>query len=467
MISAQSHRPPLNGNSNLKYLFLILLFSWGCSSTKKAVIVKNPNKEIKPAPPKPDANPPVKMDTIVSKESKPIDPKPPLDPQVPLPKEQPVEKPINPEAQEVARPFETKDIKKFKLLLFAPFTFESTDSSSNNEALRFIQFYAGMQMAIQEYEKQGGLPLHVEVVDEHSKTKVEEVLHQVQFDKPNCIIGPYEIESLKYTVEWAKKNKSLAISPWISSSSIATENPYYLQIKAGLNTHFQIMGEHIRKHFADDQVYIISKTKEDSRTKHFIRESGTNYKEIVISEEDLLSESPMLLEEYFLKDRPIVFVLPLTLSKDENYIYHFLRRVAAEKLDRDVIIYGTYRWLDFKPEILDYINSLTVRICLSNILDIEHPALRSFKLKYFEKYRELPRNDVFEGYDLMKFILFTINKYNSVKASFPLIEEPKYFQTHFNLEPISKDHTQNKIDYFENKYARIVEMHGYKFKILD
>ncbi|MBK8955834.1 MAG: hypothetical protein IPM34_09775 [Saprospiraceae bacterium] len=466
MISVQNHRQQSNGNRPvILWLCILFLINWACGSSRKVISADKQFPEPKPEKEIRKEAPVVKVDTIVWKEVKPEVAKESQN--EPVIGEKNKEQPSESITDIPESPLHMSGLKKLNILFLAPFTASSNDTTTSEESLRFIQFYAGMKMALEAYEKRGGLPLNLEIIDEQDKNKVDQLLAKNLIQKPDCIIGPYDVESLKLVSEWAKVNRTLAISPWISSSSITSDNPYYLQIKAGLNTHFKAIGQHIQKHFSENQVYIISKTKDDARTKHFLRESGENFKEAIFSEEQLLNESGMVLEEYFSEEQPVVFVLPMTLSKDENYIYHFLRRVAAEKNGREVVIYGTYRWLDFKPEIVDYINSLNVRLCLSNMLDLEHPELRSFKLKYYEKYRELPRNDVYEGYDLMQFLLFRINKFNASKTSNLDSEEPHYFQSKYQLEAVSKDPLLNKTDYFENRFVKIVDMDGYKFRFID
>jgi len=460
MTSVQNLRPRLNGNkwSIIAAQALVCLFLGACSTSKSVMQPKQSQQEKKVESkvlekPKADSLPvkknievttPEKKDTVIYQQP---------------PKKEP--EPVR------ADSFVLKNANRssFNILLIAPFRTSVSDSLLP-ESVRFLQFYAGIQMALSDYDRNAAKGVHLLAVDEGGKAGVEKRLTSKSEYIPDCVIGPYDIEALKYAAEWGRTNQTLVVSPWISSSSITGDNPFYLQIKAGLNTQFKTIGKHVLKNYETKNVFVVGKTVDDPRLKHFKREAGYDFQELILKEEELATSQDILLESYFQKDKPVVFVLPQTSAKDENFVYHFLRRVISEKLDREVIVYGTHRWLDYKEEIVDFINKLNARICLSNFMQVDAQEVDKFRLRYYDVYREFPRSDAFEGYDLMQFLLYTVNHESSI-GTFKVDMEPKYFQTKFKIDPVSKDDNDLKLDYFENGYAKIVKMDQYKLVIVE
>ncbi len=464
MTLARNHQQPLNGNKGETILILVLVVQcFSCASTKpaktevhkpsekKVVVVDPPNQTSQPDSTK-DSKPVIRE--VPDSTSTKINDK----------KNHPVIELEKPHEKVDSFLIRTINPEQISIMMLLPVERNASDSSFA-ESVRFFQFYCGAQLALEDYKKTNGMDVLLSVHEENGKEGVEKTLGALQTRKPDCIIGPYNIDALKLAAEWAKQNKTLVISPWISSSTIAVDNPYYLQIKAGLNKQFKFVHQHIQHHFSGKKIYIVGKSTDDPKVNLFLREAATHYEEVVFKEEELASSSDLLFEDYLSKDNQTVFILPHYSAKDENFVYHFLRRLSAEKLDRAVVVYGSQRWLDFKEEVVDYINKLNVRMCLGNIMDVNPVEQNKFKLRYYETYREFPRNDAFEGYDLMQFVLYTSNlKSHQVNH---LSEAPKFYQTQFKIEPVSKDSLRSRLDYFENAYLQIAEMQQYKLVVVE
>ena len=454
MISVQNLRLQLSGSKGFPLLLLLMAVFFSCGTSKKAI--KN-KPVIKPGEKKEDLTKkplPDKIDTIFWK----------VEPSKSGGKEI-----INEEKKN-----EFKPLAQLKMTLLIPFKSTEIDTSQKNipmSNLRFVHYYAGIKMALDEFNNSEEIPIELDVFDTGEVDESKQILNQKQKSLPQVIIGPYKSDALKYAAEWAKQNQTYLISPWISSSTITEKNPFYFQVKAGLNSHYQLINEHVRTHFPVENVLLISKSKEESKLRVFnnLSTDSIEIKEEIISEEDLAVRSEPILEKLLKTDGPTVFILPLASSRDENYIYHFLRRVISEKKNKTVYVYGLYKWLDMKSDILEYINTLNVRISISNFVDSERPEVKVFKRKYFKLYREFPSEDAMEGYDLIKYLIKSLKK-NGLQF-YLNIDEPQneYLGTQFLFKPIYKNgqESSNEIDYYENAYIKLVEIKENKFKIIE
>jgi len=130
-----------------------------------------------------------------------------------------------------------------------------------------------------------------------------------------------------------------------------------------------------------------------------------------------------------------------------------------------------YKWLEMKSDIIEYLNVQKIRISLSNYIDNDQNEIKTFKRRYFEKYREFPSEDVLEGYDIMKYSIQSLNtdgpdfQFKNINKTVPCLE------TSFQIRPVYKSgktpENSGDVDYFENAFVRIVELRNNKFRVID
>lgn len=215
----------------------------------------------------------------------------------------------------------------------------------------------------------------------------------------------------------------------------------------------------------------MSKSKVDSRAKYF-NEGFTGkdlIQEEIISEEDLSKSIEPILEKYLKADGPTVFILPMASSKDENYIYQFLRRVSAEKKTKPVYIYGLSKWTELKTDIFDFINTLNVRLSISNFTDESRTDIKNFRRKYFDEYREFPGDDALEGYDVAQYLIGALLKSELPFQIENLKQQFKPLETEFEIKPVYKtNNTSPDVpDFYENSFIRIVEIKNNRYNVIE
>lgn len=471
MISVASHLRQLNGNnvmSKLYFISIVLLFL-SCATRKTVFVPSNNNN---PLPKKHSDSTPVKIDTVAWSfpEKK-----------VPTPKSKyNKQTEVVPEVKTKSKSKFSKEADIFRIITLIPFKTETKDSSSvriNLSSIRYVHFYAGMRMAIEELSKEIGKKIIVNVFDCESVTDATEILAKFNQVPPHLIIGPQNVEALKYTANWAKEHETSIISPWVSSSSITDNNPYYIQTKAGLAAHYNNINQHARNHYPVDNIILISKSEEESKSKNF--NDSLKYKDIsekVVKEADLANGVDPVIYPLLKDEGPTVFILPFSSSKDENYIYHFIRRAMSEKINKEtkenkeVIIYGMYKWLEMKSDIIDFLNLYNIRLSISNYFDQDNLNIKDFKRRYFEHYREFPSQDVLEGYDVMKYSIVNLRRTGMDFQMSESMIDAMYLETNFEVHPIRKakfSDSSNPIDYYENEYIKMVELRNNRYKIVE
>ncbi len=340
--------------------------------------------------------------------------------------------------------------------------------------LRFIQFWAGAKMAIQDLNNEG-VHLNVSAKDtRYSEEDAKRIWRDMRSSPPDVVVGPYKRSSVQYYSERAKAHDFTHVSPWISSPKITKNNPFYIQTKAGLRAHYQTIFNHIAQNYDPEQVYIVIKEKDKSKKK-LMEEI---YSEVQGSSEgkmphfievnvDTVLRGHTMIDSASLdwaSDRPLVFFLPYASNKDKMFVYSFMQKFELLSGTNETVLYGLYKWLDFGDGVYDLLNRMDVRLSVSGLVNPFNSATRQFRKRYFSQYGEVPGNDAYEGYDLFYFLGKSLDKFgNKFQLSLSKGEPISRIHTVYDIRPVLNN-AENRVEYFENGFVDLIRLEHYNFQ---
>ncbi len=337
-------------------------------------------------------------------------------------------------------------------------------SSSESDA-RFLQYYAGAKIAAEELEKEG-ISLEINVFDANDKVAIS----TIDVGNTQLIFAPNDESQLKSLIEIGKAHQIPVVSPFFSLSSVEN-NPYYIQLKPSLKSHFAAIVNHIASKFNSKDVVLVARdTKTDRSWLKYFQTSAKlsfhlteekTFTELFIKE-DSLNQGVNVFGPMLAKGKK-VFVFPNYSYKDELYLYNAMRRLQAEKAGHEVNVYGMSILKDSDKMTFDYFEQLNIRIPTSKHVDGDKEELKAFDVKFYDKFGALPDNDSYEGSDNMLFIGRSISKYGT-DFQYKLKEDNNYYlQTAFDIKACRNEDSIHEVDYFENKHLDILEFNGLKF----
>lgn len=469
MISAVNPRLQLSGNNCRPItviIFILLILVSSCSPTKKLTDQKSlPESDKK----KEKAQDPKKIlvDTVKWTEKQ-------MDAPSKFQDSSQSTAPVKTEKSKLKNTKLSKNNESFHIVTLLPVKWNETDTLNSkiaSQALRYLHFYAGMEMAADELQGKLSKPIKITTHLVSDSMELESALKKYESNLPHLIVAPQKAELVKYTATWGLNHETSVISPWVSGSSIAETNPYYIQIKPTLIAQYKFINDEVRRMYPIQNAILILREEDETKELYFNNNQYPQKMQVkVLKESDLITAADPIIQALLKESGSTVFILPMGSIKDENFIYHFLRRVSAEKESKDVVVFGMSKWLEMKSDIIDQIQSQKVLLSASNFIDNESSELKYFKRKYFDHFREFPSNDVLEGYDLMNYCLQYLSRYG---PDFHLIKNApplgKYYQTNFDLEPVYKENNKDKEipDYYENAFLKMVELKGNRIRIVE
>ena len=483
MTSAPNHQLLLNGSKLLLFLLVALVFT-SCDPTKKIKSTSNnptTNSEIIKSRTKKNKTTGKievvtevtgKMDTVNWRRDNSI---PPItsNPEDYNKKDEVVEPTVTKSDGKLG---ESVQLGSYKIAVLLPFSAQKYNMGSAipKSAQTVLDFYGGMKMAVDQLQHED-VNISISVLDtQNSEEVTKSLLNRSELINADVIIGPTKKKTVSAVRKFALKNKRTMISPVYPSGTLATNNPFFVQISPSLVSHCQSITQHVRKTYNSDQVILIAKEgTETKRFKYFqtanrnIQEStdGGRFKEYPIKS-DLADFDEINFDELILPAETTVFIIPSW--KDEKFINNFLRMVSIAKGQNEVVVYGMPQWIDFNNVDFDYYRRLNVHVSSSSFIDKNSIGAKDFRRDFFNKYGKVPLDDAFKGYDILLYTGRMLKKHGNKFQQYLDKEEDQYNHTKFSFETVTKtrrspeDYSINK---FENKYVNILKFEDYQFKL--
>ncbi len=448
MISAQNRLLQLNG-SKILIALLLSTFIFSCSSSKSAVDpntprVLAPNDEIKEV-----MDSELSVDTvqwtIISEEVFP---------------------PITSEMEEEVLPFEMERQDYYDIALLLPFRISSLEFApldANNE--KFAQFYAGFKMAIEKIDNQD-VSIRIRTYQTNRDVNhLNRVVSSLDGDKPDVIIGPFERKNLAIMAEYARDNRIPVISPWTQSSSVTTDNLFYLQLRPNISAYYSAILKHMTFHFDRNNIRVISNADgKDKSMISFIQNLNLEKSELPlvqpleeysISEDSLLYGDSLVFETAFEEGANVFFIPHYNTARHQDFVYQCLRKINAEKAGREIYVYAMPIALNSDRVDLNILKNINLRVCDYRFLDPRSPFITNFKKVYVKQFGWMPSEDAFYGYDVAKFIDYGLKEYG--KYFHYYMKEHKFVLNQMSINIIPYYDKDENFKYLMNDHLEIIQ----------
>jgi hypothetical protein len=454
MISVPNHRLRLSGNRTI-IAFLVVFGIFSCAAprtvSKKPPVTTPPTDQegkIRVYDPKTDTyilipRDAVKVDTVQWTE----DPAPPVI----------TDKDIRDKKPEKKTHYDVALLMPLNSTN-APLFSEQQDSKLN----RFIQFYAGIRMALDEIDSIA-LPVSFHSYDvEGSATAISDVLKKPGIREADVIVGPYEKADIEMTASYGLNNEIMVVSPWIPAFSGSTENPFFIQMYPGLGTHAEVILEFIKDEMPDKHIYVVSRNNpaEIKRMHLFTKSTALKANELIIkdSSPDLVNTD---LNTLLSEETGTIFILPYYAKADESFVNSFMRKLHADKDTKEAIVFGLPQWIGYTNLNANYMESLSLHLSISSFIDTSHPSYTSFRTKFFRKFHAIPDLQAFLGYDMVRWIANRLTQKGQEGLIGEMNASAYGLASGFDIKPVFKADSSTGAEmktplYYENRMIRII-----------
>jgi len=364
------------------------------------------------------------------------------------------------------------------LLPFMTNKFQELDGKINQKSSLAINLYGGMQMAFSELSGEG-VKLNVSVHDtQASESIVNGLLETEKVAEADLIIGPIAKNNLKLVAEYAKAKKKPMVSPLSPSTSIAKDNPYYLQVSPGLKEHCKTISRHALDKYKPEQLVLVCRNKkaETNRLKYFQeanqehagRSNVEPLKEFIVTDATV-DFSELDITPYILPGKTTVFIVPSW--SNESFIYSLMRNVSIAKGKNKVVFYGMPQWMNFEQISYDYFENLNLHVSSDTDINSDTEEVKRFKQNFYYKFGNLPEEEAYVGYDVMRYFGGELFRGGTQFQQTIDGNGKDMLHTRFALAPVApknaKPEDYSKIERYENSYVNILKFKNFHFQLAD
>jgi LysM repeat protein len=300
--------------------------------------------------------------------------------------------------------------KNIKIAFLLPLMLDQPKNDPSVE--RFINFYEGALLAINE-AKQHGISFEIYTYDtEKSEDRVKEILNNPELKTVDLIIGPAFSNQVPIVEDFSKENKINTLIPFTSKIPDIDSNPYLFQFNPGQDSELElisdlIMGKYKNAHIIFAELPGISPL-DDGRIRVEALQKKLTKEHKSFSKIELGTSENMDITSVLKKGAKNIVIFN---SDKFSNVSPFLSSLEDAK-PLDIILFKQYSWRNQSEKIPQ-------GIFISPFLMKYNPSLvNEFNLEYDQYFgkdvtADSPRYDLL-GYDLSRYFI-TLIRHNGGK----------------------------------------------------
>ncbi len=234
----------------------------------------------------------------------------------------------------------TEDIRHYKIAYFLPFMTNS--ESVNPTAVKFIQFYMGSLLAINN-AKNKNIKLEILTYDiEKTETKLYEVLNKPEIQEVDLIFGPAYSLQIPILADFAQRRRIYTVIPFSSNVKYLSSNPYVFQFNPNHQEKEAKIVDFLIENFQTENIVFVRTTGSFNFDKNtFIKEELNKYS---IPYQEIKGE---YIEKYLSSDKKNIFIF-------DTYKYgiskQYLSKLYQHSYQYDIAVIGEYGWRGTKGQ---------------------------------------------------------------------------------------------------------------------
>lgn len=333
-----------------------------------------------------------------------------------------------------------------------------------------LHFYSGAQMALDDLQNRN-VNLNVSAQDTKADpARVKQLQLTPAVRNAHLLIGPYLRNNVVEFAEQVRGKEQVLISPYSAAGGLSAGNPNYIQVNPTLETHCRNILQHAVNTQGASELILVASPSQRERFAVFQEEYKILRNDVNVPPltELIIEDNATDLSSYF-RGRSVVFIVPI--YNDESFVANFLRQTydMSRQKDVPVTVYGLPQWKSFTRIDFDYYEGCNVHISSSVFIDLLDADVRSFRKDFYDRFKALPREEAYVGYDLTHYFARMLSQFGT-RFQYDLPRNPeKLMHTEFRFEPMMVPRPDGsfenpQVDHWENTYVNILRFQDYQFK---
>ncbi len=322
--------------------------------------------------------------------------------------------------------------ERYKVAVCFPFLIQDMKKNRRTNSNQWVlDLYQGIQLAHRELLSQN-IAIDLFAYDtERDSIKTVEILSMDEMKSMDLIIGPLYPAPSELAATFTFHEKINILNPLSSNTDIISHNPYSFLFHPGDKTQAKIAAQYMRGHIEKDKKTLIiygSRSSDSIAAYQYRSVLMEDEIEVIMMEQVPTVDSEEIarfvsenLYEIFTPDEndPILLIEKAENGEEEekefiprsdiNHIYVassnelIMANVIGtiDNMGPELSIMGNDKWLQSRFIDFRQMERLQVYMTAPSFLDYTSYNFKRFQKKYMNKYKYIPNNYSFIGYDLM------------------------------------------------------------------
>jgi ABC-type branched-subunit amino acid transport system substrate-binding protein len=350
---------------------------------------------------------------------------------------------------------------KYTIGLVLPFqtgSFKTTSTALPDKSDLALQFYGGLQIALEEVSEEINTDLKIEVVDSDLTDEImKTAITKVNIDNWDVAIGPMRGSQVQILANKIQSSGKVLISPQSIQADLVKNYPQMVQYSVSLQNHCKAIGQYAMAKYKGEQIVLVCREKEKERLAYFTQIHGWPGASVrILVLPDATATVTQSLKSYLTAGKTTAFILPSFGSQD--FVNGFLTKLRADKGKNEVAVFGLPQWEDFSQIEYELFADQNVHITRDYWWDAEGPVFKAFQKKFFERYGTVPNETAVKGYDIARWTALGLDREGLSWAS----TGEAYQGLGFKILLNSVIGADGKPHYTENTGVRILRFEDYR-----
>ncbi len=306
-----------------------------------------------------------------------------------------------------------------------------------------VEFYAGAQVAIDQWQRKGMLA-NINLYDSgNDKNKIGKILSSRDVQASDVIIGPFYTENVKFAADYLKYKSIDIVAPLSSDHSLVRDHENVYQVNP--STRFQLMktSEYISKRHGNLPVVVI---RRDTATEKVLASAFMSSlkdeaheemsRTLTVGTKDLIK----INRDYFTPDQEYVVIIA---SEDRVFVSNVLTSLNQLR-NENLLTFTTPEIMKFNHIELKYLSNLNVHYPQFGSIDYTSVQTNKFIEAYRAKHGHEPgERFAYIGYDVTNFVMGQL--YSEGKLDIKKMDRKQYSK--LLIDFVQPEHEGNKFGY--------------------
>ena len=303
------------------------------------------------------------------------------------------------------------------------------DVDKDASADRFVEFYEGCLLAINELKSEG-ISIELYTFDTgKGEDKISAILSEILSKNVDIIMGPAYSNQVKLVENFALKNKINTVIPFSPRVESIEKNPYIFQNNAPKNVRFEQMSKSIAAQFKSENIIIAQFTNDLHNESNefakylitYLKKESIKYNSVFVQDEELFG-----IKSAFSNNKKNILILGI--EKTDVLQHKIAPVINAEKAKISVIGFPSWQHA---------INSFNDVYLLSHFyINEQSDAVKKYNSEFKHYFghaitTSFPQFDML-GYDLTYYFGKALSE-NTLGEKMPQIND-KLLQSEFQFE---------------------------------